>query len=104
MPGIIGMPQQLIIGIPAHISEHGVPLFIMLESMEHMSFIISMVAPSAGVITHFMPFSVMEHVIREAMGTIIGTGIAMGMGMADMFMDGIIGVCMRAAVFTWALR
>lgn len=111
MPGIIGMPQQLIIGIPAHISEHGVPLFIMPPSIAHMSFIISMVLPSPGVIAHFIPFSVMEHVMRQAMGTIIGTGIDMGMGMGMgvgmagiTLMDGIIGACMRAAVVTWALR
>ncbi len=96
------MPQQLIIGIPEHIREHGVPLFIMLVSIEHMSFIISMVPPSPGIITHFIPLSVMEQAIRQAMGTIIGTGI--DMGMPDIrLMEGIIGVCMRAAVFTSTL-
>ncbi len=96
------MPQQLNIGIPAQVSMHGVPLFIMLASIAHRSFIISMVLPSPGTITHFMPLSVMEEVIRQAMGTIIGTGI--DMGTADiMLMDGIIGACMRATVFTSVL-
>lgn len=96
------MPQQLIIGMPAQVSMQGVPLFIMLASIAHMSCIISMVLPSPGFITHFMPLSVMEHVIRHAMGTIIGTGI--DMGMADIaLMDCIIGACMRAALFTAVL-
>lgn len=105
MPGIIGMPQQLIIGMPEHISEHGVPLLIMLVSIAHISFIISMVLPSPGVITHFIPLSVMEHAMRQAMGIIMGTGIDMGTGVAGiMLMGGIIGVCIRAAVVITTLR
>lgn len=96
------MPQQVIIGMPAHVSMHGVPLFIMLASIAHVSFIISMALSSLGVITHFMPLSVMEQVSRQAMGTIIGIGI--DMGVADiMLMDDIIGGCVRAAVFTSVL-
>ena len=61
--GFMGMPQQLIIGIPEHIIMHGVPFFIMALMVAHMSFIISMVMPSAGIIMHCMPFSVMAHVM-----------------------------------------
>jgi hypothetical protein len=75
MAGIMGMPQQLIIGWPAHIIMQGVPFFIMVVNMLHMSFIISMVAPSPGVIMHFMPLSVMVQVMRQFIGIIIGIGI-----------------------------
>jgi hypothetical protein len=58
---------------------HGVPFFIMVVNMLHMSFIISMVAPSPGITMHFMPLSVMLQVMRQFIGIIIGTGIDMGM-------------------------
>jgi len=61
--GIMAMPQQLIIGMPAHIIPTGVPQLIISVSIEHMLFIISMLTPSAGIITHCMPLSVIEHVI-----------------------------------------
>ena len=53
--GIMAMPQQLIIGMPAHIIPVGVPHAIMSVSIEHMLFIMSMLMPSAGIIVHFMP-------------------------------------------------
>jgi hypothetical protein len=53
--GIIGMPQQLIMGMPAHIIPTGVPQLIISMSIEHMLFIVSMLMPSAGIIMHFMP-------------------------------------------------
>ena len=53
--GIIAIPQQLIIGMPAHIIMQGVPFFIMDIMVMHMSFIMSMLMPSAGIIVHFMP-------------------------------------------------
>ena len=61
--GIIDMPQQLIIGMPAHIIPTGVPQAIISVSMEHMLFIISIVVPSAGIIMHFMPLSDIEQVM-----------------------------------------
>jgi hypothetical protein len=61
--GFMGMPQQLIIGMPEHISMHGVPFFIRSLSVVHMSFIMSMVMPAAGIIMHCMPLPVMEQVI-----------------------------------------
>jgi hypothetical protein len=98
MVGIIGIPQQLIIGWPAHIIMQGMPLFIMVPSMPHMSFIMSIVAPSPGVIVHFMPFSVMTQLIWQLIGTIIGTGMDMDMGIEGMVPIGfIMGVW--AAVF-----
>jgi len=53
--GIIAMPQQLIIGMPAQVMPTGVPQLIISVSMEHMFFIMSMLMPSAGIMTHFMP-------------------------------------------------
>ena len=41
----------------------GVPHAIISVSMEHMLFIISMLMPSAGIIVHLMPLSVMAHVM-----------------------------------------
>jgi hypothetical protein len=78
MVGIIGMPQQLIMGCPAHIMVQGVPFFIIVTSMPHISFIISIVAPSPGIIMHFMPLSVMEQVMRQFIGIIIAMGIDIG--------------------------
>jgi hypothetical protein len=63
MVGHMAMPQQLIMGMPAHIIMHGVPFFIMAFIMAHMSFIMSMLMPSAGIIMHFMPWSDMEQVM-----------------------------------------
>jgi hypothetical protein len=53
--GIMAMPQQLIIGMPAHTVPTGVPHAIMSVSIEHMLFIMSMLAPSVGIIMHCMP-------------------------------------------------
>lgn len=53
--GIIAMPQQLIIGMPEHIMPVGVPQAIMSVSIVHMLFIMSIDAPSPGIIVHFMP-------------------------------------------------
>jgi len=61
--GIIGMPQQLIIGMPEHIMPTGVPHAIMSIIIVQRLFIISMLVPSAGIIEHFMPWSVIEQVI-----------------------------------------
>jgi hypothetical protein len=61
--------------------------------MEHMLFIISIVVPSAGIIVHFMPLSVIEQVMWHIIGIIEATGIEpiigadIGMDMAD-FMFG----------------
>jgi|SRR5580658_8737355 hypothetical protein len=97
MAGSMGMPQQLIIAWPAHIIMHGVPLFIMAVSIPHMSFIICIVAPSPGAITHFMPCSVMTQVMRQFIGIIIGTGIGIDVGIVPI--GDIIGVCIGAALF-----
>lgn len=94
--GIIGMPQQDIIGMPPHIMPQGVPLAIMAIIMSQQSFIISMVQPSAGFITHIMPSAVMA----QSMWHIIGIMVAMGMagmrfiGIDIMFMVALI-------VFPW---
>src|SRR5262245_40023915 len=56
--GIMGMPQQLIIGMPEHIMPTGVPQAIMSVIIEHMLFSMSMLVPSAGIIEHFMPSAV----------------------------------------------
>ena len=61
--GIIGMPQQLIIGMPLHIMPHGVPLAIISFIIMHMERIISMDVPSAGSIMQSMPWSVIEQFI-----------------------------------------
>jgi hypothetical protein len=49
----VGIIIQLIIRIPEHIIMQGVPFFI----------IMSMLMPSAGIIVHCMPFSVMAQVM-----------------------------------------
>ena len=41
----------------------GVPHAIMSVSIVHMLFIISMLVPSAGIIVHFMPLSVIAQVM-----------------------------------------
>jgi hypothetical protein len=53
--GIMAMPQQLIMGMPAHMMPTGVPLAIMSVSIALMLFIMSMLMPSVGSIEHFMP-------------------------------------------------
>jgi len=63
MVGHIAMPQQLIMGMPAHIIMHCVPFFIMTFNMAHMSFIMSMLMPSAGIMMHFMPCSDIEQLM-----------------------------------------
>jgi hypothetical protein len=55
MAGIMAMPQQLIIGMPAQVMEQDMPFAIIDVSMVHMSFIMSMVVPSPGIIMHVMP-------------------------------------------------
>jgi hypothetical protein len=61
--GAMGIPQQLIIGMPQHIIMQGVPLFIMLLIIAHASFIMSMLPLSSGFIMHIMPLSVMVQVM-----------------------------------------
>jgi hypothetical protein len=58
--------------------------------MADMLFIISMDVPSAGIIVHFMPLSVIEQVMWHIIGIIEATGMAAApvIGMA---MD--IGIC-----------
>ncbi len=60
----------------------------MSVSMTHMLFIISMVVPSAGIIVHFMPLSVMAQLIWHIIGIIDATGappvIIMGLGIEVM--------------------
>jgi hypothetical protein len=81
--GFMGMPQQLIIGMPEHIIMHGVPFFIMTFSVAHMSFNISMDMPAAGIIMHCMPLSVMVQVIWQDIGIIIAMGIDGAMLIGD---------------------
>jgi hypothetical protein len=92
--GFMGIPQQLIIGMPEHIIMHGVPFFIIMVMVAHMSFIMSMLMPSAGIIMHCMPLSVMVQVMRHDMGIIIAMGID-----GVMLIGGIIGICMETFAF-----
>jgi len=57
-----------------------------------MLFIISMDVPSAGIIVHFKPLSVMAQVISHIMGIMDAMGALpiIGMDIEDMF----IGICM----------
>jgi len=57
------MPQQDIMGIPAHIIMHGVPFFIIDMSIVHMSFIASADVPSPAIIVQTMPLSVIAQVM-----------------------------------------
>ncbi len=84
--GIIGMPQQDIIGMPPHIMPHGVPLAIIDIIMSQQSFIMSMVVPWAGFITHIMPSAVMEQSMWHIIGIIVAIGMAdvPGIGMLAM--------------------
>lgn len=78
--GIIGMPQQLIIGMFPHIMPQGVPQAIIDIIMSQQSLSISIELPSAGFITHIMP----SLVIEQSMWHIIGIMVAIGMaGMPD---------------------
>ncbi len=94
--GFMAMPQQLIMGIPEHIIMHGVPFFIIMVMVMHMSFIMSMLMPSAGIIMHCIPLSVIVQVMRQDMGIIMATGID-----GAMLMGGIIGICVEAFVFMY---
>lgn len=98
MRGIIGMPQQLIIGAPAHIMPTGVPQAIMRFIMAQRSRIMSMVVPSPGIMVQTMPASVMAQVMRHIIG------IMVAMGMLGMFIMGrvFIGICI--AVFMGVLE
>lgn len=97
--GIIGMPQQAIIGMLPHIIPQGVPQAIIDVIMSQQAWSISMVVPSAGFITHIMPSAVME----QSMWHIIGIIVAIGMdgieaGMLPigiMFIAVFIGVSVR---------
>lgn len=73
---------------------HGVPFFIIMDMVAHMSFIMSMLMPSAGIIMHCMPLSVMVQVMRQDIGIIMATGIE-----GAMFIGGIIGDGMEALLF-----
>ncbi len=59
----------------------------MSVSMVHMLFIISMVVPSAGIMVHFMPLSVMAQLMWHIIGIMVATGaldmpgMVIGMGM-----------------------
>jgi hypothetical protein len=66
-------------------------------SMVHMLFIISMDVPSAGIIVHFMPLSVMAQVISHIMGIIDAIGALPIMGMV-MFIGMGIEVCMAGFI------
>ncbi len=92
--GLMDIPQQLIIGMPEHIIMQGVPFFIIMDRVAHMSFIMSMLMPSAGIIMHCMPLSVIVQVMRHDIGIIIATGID-----GAMFIGDIIGACIGALVF-----
>ena len=70
--GIISMPRQLIISM----------------SIAHIAFIASMSVPSAGIITHFIPLSVMVHVMWHIIGIIEAIGIEPIMA-PGMFMEGM---------------
>jgi hypothetical protein len=96
----MGMPQQLIIGVPQHIIMQGVPLCIIVLIIEQASFIMSIVTSSPGVIMHIMPLSVMVQVMWHDMGSIMGTGIGIDMG-KDVGMP--IGVVIEEAGFMGAL-
>lgn len=85
--GIIGMPQQAIIGMPPHIIPQGTPLAIIVVMVSQQSFIISIVVPSAGFITHIMPLAVIEQSMWHIIGIMVAIGIA-GMPIIGMF-----GIC-----------
>lgn len=92
------MPQQLIIGMPAQVIMQDMPLFIMEVSIPHMSFIMSMVMPSPGIIVHCMPLSVMVQLMRQFIGIIMAVGMAdmfMGMAFVGMDMAGVMEVSGR---------
>lgn len=90
MSGIIAMPQQLIIGMPAHVIMQDMPLDIIDVSMVHMSFIMSMVVPSPAIIMHIIPCSVISQVMRQLMGIIIAMGmVGMDIGIEPIGMEGI---------------
>lgn len=71
------------------------PQLIISMSMEHIAFMASMSAPSAGIITHFMPFSVMVQVMWHIIGIIEAMGIDMGI-------DEGMGICI-AGFIIWSL-
>lgn len=83
--GIIGMPQQLIIGICPHIIAHGVPLAIIDIIMSQQSVSISIVQPSAGFITHIMPSPFMAQSMWHIIGIIVAIGIALMLGIGMLF-------------------
>ena len=91
--GFMAMPQQLIIGMPAHIIMQGVPFFIMDIMVMHMSFIMSMLMPSAGIIMHCMPLSVIVQVMRHDIGIIMATGIDGAMFMGDIIGETLAFIC-----------
>jgi hypothetical protein len=99
------MPQQDIIGIPAHVIMQGVPFFIMDMSIEHISFIASIATPWPCMIVHTMPLSLMAQVMRQFMGTIMAMGIDGDMPI-PMGMDDIIGFIGIAAFIrsSWKLQ
>ena len=67
--------------------------------MVHMLFIISMLVPSAGIIVHFMPLSVMAQVISHIMGIMVAMGAPPIMDI-DMGMFMFIGIegCMAGFI------
>lgn len=97
--GIIGMPQQAIIGMLPHIMPHGVPQAIIDVIMSQQSLSISIELPSAGFITHIMPSAVMEQSMWHIIGIIVAIGIEDMPGICMVF----IGI-MFIAVFMTGLR
>ena len=97
--GIIGMPQQAIIGMPPHIIPQGAPLDIIDIIMSQQSCIISMVVPSAGFITHIMPSAVMEQSMWHIIGIIVAIGID-GMPIIGMLFIGIMFIAVFIGVIS----
>lgn len=103
--GIMAMPQQLIIGMPEHIMPTGVPQAIMSVSIVHMLFIMSIEAPSPGIIVHFMPWAVIAQVIWHIIGIMDAMGMPVLPGIIDGIPIGAVGIiCIGAAAFMVTTR
>ncbi len=72
----------------------GVPQLIISMSIAHIAFIASMSVPSAGIITHFIPLSVMVHVMWHIIGIIDAMGIDRGVD---------IGICIAGFIIVVSL-
>lgn len=102
MAGIMAMPQQLIIGMPAQVIMQDMPFDIMDVSIVHMPFIMSMVVPSPGIMVHIMPCAVISQVMRQLIGIIMAMGIA-GMPPFMVMGIGLIGMEVIAALMQVSL-